>query len=169
MAEVMRFWYLQPVFKKITLADLNSLKQKSCLNPTWYFMIPPKIFFSKNIEIKLNSRTWMSLKSSVVIFQALEPLQPQWPQQPIIWIYTEGEGIFLNLFYFTLDCDMDGGSERNTVGCTFTGWHLALVIFIYAKTNIFNQNVVDTIGFNDIELAPFASTLDFGAWITCKK
>ena len=41
-----------------------------------------KDFFSKNIEIKLSSRTWMSLKSSVVIFQALEPLQPQWPQQP---------------------------------------------------------------------------------------
>jgi hypothetical protein len=41
-----------------------------------------KYFFSKNIEIKLSSRTWMGLKSSVVIFQALEPLQPQWPQQP---------------------------------------------------------------------------------------
>ena len=45
-------------------------------------MIPPKIFLSKNIEIKLISRTWMSLKSSVVIFQAFKPLQPQWPQQP---------------------------------------------------------------------------------------
>ena len=41
-----------------------------------------KDFFSKNIEIKLSSRTWMSLKSSVVIFEALKPLQPQWPQQP---------------------------------------------------------------------------------------
>ena len=30
-------------------------------------MIPPKIFLSKNIEIKLISRTWMSLKSSVVL------------------------------------------------------------------------------------------------------
>ena len=38
-----------------------------------------------NIKIKLNSRSWMTLKSSVVIFQNLEPLQPQWhlqPQQP---------------------------------------------------------------------------------------
>ena len=42
---------------------------------------PKKIFF-QNIKIKLNSRTWMTLKSPVVIFQALEPLQPQWPQQP---------------------------------------------------------------------------------------
>ena len=25
----------------------------------------------------------MTLKSSLVIFQALEPLQPQWPQQPL--------------------------------------------------------------------------------------
>ena len=41
-----------------------------------------KDFFPKNIEIKLSSRTWMSLKSSVVIFEALKPLQPQWPQQP---------------------------------------------------------------------------------------
>ena len=31
-----------------------------------------KYFFFKNIEIKLSSRTWMSLKSLVVIFQALE-------------------------------------------------------------------------------------------------
>ena len=40
------------------------------------------IFFFQNIKIKLNSRTWMALKSSAVIFQALEPLQPQWPPQP---------------------------------------------------------------------------------------
>ena len=40
-----------------------------------------KIFF-QNIKIKLNSRTWMTLKSSVVIFQALKPLQSQWPLQP---------------------------------------------------------------------------------------
>ena len=36
----------------------------------------------QNIKIKPNSRTWLTLKSSVVIFQALEPLQPQWPWQP---------------------------------------------------------------------------------------
>ena len=41
-----------------------------------------KSIFFQNIKIKLNSRTWMTLKSPVVIFQALEPLQPQWPQQP---------------------------------------------------------------------------------------
>ena len=32
--------------------------------------------------MKLNSRTWMTPKSSVKIFQTLEPLQPQWPPQP---------------------------------------------------------------------------------------
>ena len=31
----------------------------------------------QNIKIKLNLRTGMTLKSSEVIFQALEPLQPQ--------------------------------------------------------------------------------------------
>jgi hypothetical protein len=41
--------------------------------------------YFQNIEIKLNSNAWMTLKSSIVIFQALKPLQsqwPQWPQQP---------------------------------------------------------------------------------------
>ena len=33
-------------------------------------------FFFQNIKIKLNSNAWMTLKSSVVIFQALKPLQP---------------------------------------------------------------------------------------------
>ena len=37
---------------------------------------------NQNIKIKLNLRTWMTLRSSVVIFQTLEPLQPLWPQQP---------------------------------------------------------------------------------------
>jgi hypothetical protein len=36
----------------------------------------------QNINVELNSKTWMTLKSSVVIFQALKPLQPQWPRQP---------------------------------------------------------------------------------------
>ena len=36
----------------------------------------------QNIKIKLNSGTWMTLQSSVVIFQVLESFQPQWPLQP---------------------------------------------------------------------------------------
>ena len=51
---------------------------------------PPKKVF-QNIKMKMNSRTWMTLKSSVGIFQALKllhphcphrPLQPHWPLQP---------------------------------------------------------------------------------------
>ena len=53
-----------------------------CQNSTWYFMILTKNICFQNIKIKLNSRKWMTLKSSVVIFQTLEPLQPQWPLQP---------------------------------------------------------------------------------------
>ena len=49
----------------------------------WHFMILPKIYLLKNITIKLNSRTWMFQKFSVVIFQALEPLQPHWPHRPL--------------------------------------------------------------------------------------
>jgi hypothetical protein len=37
----------------------------------------PQKYFFQNIKIKLNSSTRMTLKSPVVIFQALEPLQPQ--------------------------------------------------------------------------------------------
>ena len=56
------------------------------------FVILPEILFFQNIKIKVKSRTWMTLKSSLMIFQALEPLQPQqphrplqpqWPQQPL--------------------------------------------------------------------------------------
>ena len=45
-------------------------------------MILPIDFFFQNIKIKLNLRTCMTLKSSVVIFQAFKPLRPQWPLQP---------------------------------------------------------------------------------------
>ena len=50
-------------------------------NMIFHDSTPQKRFF-QNIKIKLNSNTWMNLKSSVVIFQALKPLQPQWPQWP---------------------------------------------------------------------------------------
>ena len=46
-------------------------------------MILPKQKLFQNIKIKLNSTTWMTLKSSLVNFQALEPLQSQWPQRPL--------------------------------------------------------------------------------------
>ena len=45
-------------------------------------MILPEQILFQNIKIKLNLRTWWTLKSSEVMLQAVEPLQPQWPQQP---------------------------------------------------------------------------------------
>ena len=45
-------------------------------------MILSKKDFFQNIKIKVNSNGWMTLKSSVTIFQPLKPLQPQWPQWP---------------------------------------------------------------------------------------
>ena len=56
--------------------------RKGTKNSSWYFMILPKNNCFQNIKIKLNSTTWMTLMSSLVIFKALEPLQPQWPLQP---------------------------------------------------------------------------------------
>ena len=48
----------------------------------WYISWIYQIKIFQNIKIKLNSRTWMTLKSPVEIFQTLEPLQPRWPPQP---------------------------------------------------------------------------------------
>ena len=45
----------------------------------------PNSIFSKHLN-KAEIQTWMTLKSSLVIFQAIEPLQPQqphWPLQPL--------------------------------------------------------------------------------------
>ena len=61
--------------KKETSADLNSLQHII----SWFY---PKIYCFQNINIKLNLITWITLKSSVVIFRALEPLQPHWPHLP---------------------------------------------------------------------------------------
>ena len=72
----------QPVFIKMTSFGLNSLGQKSCKNSIWYFMILLRKIFFQNMKLKLNSNAWMTLKSSVVVFQALKLLQPQWPQWP---------------------------------------------------------------------------------------
>ena len=72
----------QPVFKKITLAGLNSLQQKRCSNSTRYFMIlPPKNIFSKHQnKAEFKNKDNSEVPSSN--FQTLEPLQPQRPQQP---------------------------------------------------------------------------------------
>ena len=47
-------------------------------------ILTKKIAFKTSIYVKVNSGTWMTLQSSVEIFQALEPLQLQWPLQPHI-------------------------------------------------------------------------------------
>ena len=62
-------WPQQPLTEKVQ--KFNMIFHDSSQN----------IFF-QNIKIKLNSNAWMILKSSVVVFQALKLLQPQWPQRP---------------------------------------------------------------------------------------
>ena len=65
-------WPQQPLTEKVLKIQYHN---------SWLY---PKKLFS-NIKIKLNSNAWMIPKSSVVILQALKPLQawwPQWPQQP---------------------------------------------------------------------------------------
>ena len=62
-------WPQQPLTERVLKFDMN-------------FHDSTKTFFFQNIKVKPNSRTWMTLKSSVVIFQTLEPQRPQWPLQP---------------------------------------------------------------------------------------
>ena len=62
-------WPQQPLIERVLIFDMN-------------FHDSTKTFFFQNIKVKPNSRTWMTLKSSVVIFQTLEPQRPQWPLQP---------------------------------------------------------------------------------------
>ena len=58
-------WPQQPLTEKVPKFNLISHDST------------PKENFFQNIKIKLNTRTWMTLKSSVETFHALEPLQPQ--------------------------------------------------------------------------------------------
>ena len=64
---------------KITSEDFRVIP---VLKFSFILMFWKKNICFQNIKIKLNPGTWMTLQSSVVIFQALEPLQPQWPLQP---------------------------------------------------------------------------------------
>ena len=75
------FWSLEPIFKNVTQACLNSLQQKRCINWKMICHDSTKKNGFQNIKINLNSTTWMTLECSVVIFQALEYPWPQWPQQ----------------------------------------------------------------------------------------
>ena len=62
-------WPQQPPIEEVL--KFNMIFQDSCI-----------FFLFQNIKIKLITRSCMTLKSSLVIFQALKPLQPQWPLQP---------------------------------------------------------------------------------------
>ena len=72
----------QPVFKKLHRWPQQPSTEKVLKSSMRFHNCNP-IFFFQNIKPKMSSRTWMTLKSSLVIFQALEPLQPQQPHQPL--------------------------------------------------------------------------------------
>ena len=74
--------WVSSTIKKVTSAGFCSLRQKRGYNSTWDFMILPKNVCFQNIKIKLNPTTWMTLKSSLVIFQTKKAQQPLWPHQP---------------------------------------------------------------------------------------
>ena len=78
---MLRFWVRQTIFKQINIGWPPQPPTEKVLKLI--------LLTFQNIKMKLNSRTWMTLKSSVVIFQASEPLQPldlislcNWPLPP---------------------------------------------------------------------------------------
>ena len=76
-------WVSSTSFQKSNIAWPQQPPAEKVLKFNVIFHDSTHFFFSfQNIQIKLTLMIWMSLKSSVVIFQALEPLQPQWPLQP---------------------------------------------------------------------------------------
>ena len=79
---VVGIWVSSTSFLKSNISWPQQPPTKKVVNFNMIFHESTKSIFFQNIKIKLNSRTWMTLKSSVVIFQTLEPLQPQWPLQP---------------------------------------------------------------------------------------
>jgi hypothetical protein len=76
------FEFHQPVLKKSNIGWPQQPPTKTLLKFNMIFPDSTQNFFFQNIKTKLNSRTWMTLRSSVVIFPTLEPMQPKCPLQP---------------------------------------------------------------------------------------
>ena len=79
---VVGIWVSSTSFLKSNISWPQQLLTKKVVNFNMIYHESNKSIFYPNIKIKLNSRTLMTLKPSVVIFQTLELLQPQWPLQP---------------------------------------------------------------------------------------
>ena len=80
-------WPQQPLTERVLKFDMN-------------FYDSTKTFFFQNIKVKPNSWTWMTLNSSVVIFQTVEPQRPQWPLQPQQprWLQWPRQPHFIKIF-----------------------------------------------------------------------
>jgi hypothetical protein len=76
-----------------------------------------KINFVSKRQNKVNSRTWITLKSLVVIFQALQPLQPHWPHQPLQlhWPHQPLQPYFI-IEYPDSDGSMIPGTKMKNIG-----------------------------------------------------
>ena len=79
---VVDIWLSSTSFQKRNINWPQQPPTKKVVNVNMILHESNKSIFFQNIKIKLNSRTGMTLKSSEVVFQALKPLQPQWPLQP---------------------------------------------------------------------------------------
>ena len=107
-------WVSSTSFQK---SNIGASDRKGCKKSTWYLVSLPKKYVFQNIKRNLNTRTWMTLKSSVVIFQALEPLKPHWPQRPLqpLWPHWPLQPFFIN-FLPDLDCWIIPGTKMTNTG-----------------------------------------------------
>ena len=79
--EMLNFAYLAR-FQKNYIGWPQQPPTEKMLRFNMIFHDSAKKNFFQTIKIKLDSNAWITLRSSVVIFQPLKPLQPQWPQWP---------------------------------------------------------------------------------------
>ena len=70
---VMGIWVSSTSFKNSDIGWPQQPPTKKVVNFNVIFHKSTKSIFFQNIKIKLKSRSWMTLKSSLMIFQALEP------------------------------------------------------------------------------------------------
>ena len=113
---VVDIWVSSTSFLKSNVSWPQQPPTKKVVNFNIIFHESTKSIIFQNIKIKLNSRTWMTLKSSVVIFQTLEPQRPQWPLQPQQpqWPQWHRQPHFINIFTHPDDWIIPSTQMTNT-------------------------------------------------------
>ena len=112
------FWVSSTCFQKSNISWPQQPPTKKVLKFNVTFHDSTKTFFFQNIIIKLNSRNWMTWKSSVVIFQSQWPQQPQQPQ----WPQWHRQSHFIKTFTYPDGWIIPGTQMTNKYWPLFVEW-----------------------------------------------